>query len=274
MWAHGWAGAWFAMVAVLVAAAACGGREPRRVRLVTTTSVRDTGLLDVLLPEFTRETGLGVDVVAVGTGAAFRHGRDGNADLLLVHDAAGEDEFVASGHGAARRDLMWNSFEIAGPRDDPAHVRGAVTGADAFARIARSGASFGSRGDDSGTHRRERHLWVAAGVAPDRQACLETGQGMGATLIVADEKGAYVLTDSGTRLALRAKISLVPLCADAPDLRNEYALVLLSRDRHPAAAHGEAERLAEWLLTPATAGRIDAFRVGDEPLFHAARGGE
>jgi tungstate transport system substrate-binding protein len=261
---------WSWVLAVLFLVA-CGADSPRPVRLVTTTSVRDTGLLDALLPAFTEETGVRVDVIAVGTGAAFRHGHDGNADLLLVHDRQGEDAFLAAGDGAERRGLMWNFFEVAGPAGDPAAVGSAATGAEAFARIARAGAPFVSRGDDSGTHRRERALWTQAGVAPP-PGVVETGQGMGATLVVADERQAYVLTDRGTRLAFRRKLAIVPLLGDATDLRNEYALVLLARDRHPALAHDEARRLADWLVSEEALRRIDGFRVGGEPLFHAARG--
>jgi tungstate transport system substrate-binding protein len=285
--------AWFAPLLALAAlvAAACGPSqapapaptpaapaakaEPpkpsdRRVRLVTTTSVRDTGLLDALLPEFTKETGVGVDVIAVGTGAAFQHGRDGNADLLLVHDRKGEEEFVAGGDGRERRDLMWNTFEIAGPADDPAGVKGAASGAEAFARIAKAGAPFVSRGDDSGTHRKEKKLWEKAGAKAEN--VVQTGQGMGPTLLVAHERNAYVLTDRGTRLAYRRKLDLVPLVADTADLRNDYAIVVLSPARHPDLAHAEAGRLADWFLSAKTLERIAAFQVEGESLFHPVPG--
>ena len=272
------------LASLALLAAACGavdapatGAPPketphRRVRLVTTTSVRDTGLLDALLPEFTKETAIGVDVVAVGTGAAFQNGRDGNADLLLVHDRKGEEDFVAKGDGLERRDLMWNTFEIAGPAGDPAGVRGSKSGADAFARLAKAAAPFVSRGDDSGTHRREKSLWTKAAVAGQKWAgYVSTGQGMGPTLLVADEKSAYVLTDRGTRLAFRRKLELVPLVGEAADLRNDYSVVLLSPQRHPDLAHAEAARLAAWLTSPATARRIAGFQVEGESLFHSAR---
>jgi len=260
-----------AVAAMLVPA--CGGESPKagtaRIRLVTTTSVRDSGLLDALLPVFERETGLGVDVVAVGTGAALQHGRDGNADLLLIHDRKGEDAFVADGNGLERRDLMWNTFEICGPADDPAGARGSPTGAEAFAKIAAGKATFVSRGDDSGTHRRERSLWTNAGVEPSWEGYLSTGQGMGATLMVAQERRAYVLSDRGTRLAYRTKIDLDVLVTDAPDLRNDYAVVLLNPTKHPDLHHAEATRLADWFTSVETARRIDAFQVEGEPLFHS-----
>lgn len=257
------------LLAILFATvlAACGHAPLRRVRLVTTTSVRDSGLMDALLPEFTKESGIAVDVIAVGTGAAFQQARDGNADLLVVHDRKGEDEFVSSGHGRERRDLMWNTFEIAGPPSDPAGVAKAASAADAFRAIAASESAFVSRGDDSGTHRREQSLWKKAGITPGGAWYLRSGQGMGPTLTIADEKRAYVLTDRGTRLSYRAKTQLAALLGGAEDLKNHYAVVVLSAEKHPSLAHAEAGILADWLLSPGTADRIAAFRVGGEPLF-------
>lgn len=253
-------------------AAACGADAPvRRIKLVTTTSVRDSGLMDALLPEFTKETGIGVDVIAVGTGAAFQQARDGNADLLVVHDRKGEDEFVASGHGRERRDLMWNTFEIAGPKDDPAGVRKAPTAADAFKAIALAQAPFISRGDDSGTHRREVSIWKKAGITPAQPWHQQSGQGMGPTLTIADEKKAYVLTDRGTRLSYRAKTQLDALLGGTEDLKNHYAVIVLSEERHPALAHREAGVLADWLVSAKTADRIGAFKVDGEALFVPAR---
>jgi tungstate transport system substrate-binding protein len=212
-----------------------------------------------------------VDVIAVGTGAAFKLARDGNVDLLLVHDREGEEEFIASGDGLERRELMWNTFEILGPPDDPARVRSAGTAAAGMARIAAAGAAFVSRGDDSGTHRREKKLWEAAGGRPAWPGYRETGQGMGATLTLADEIGAYVLADRGTRLAFAQKLRLLPLFADTRELRNEYSVVLINPAKHPQIAQEEARNLADWLVTPEAARLIAGFRVGGEQLFHPAR---
>lgn len=257
-------------LALAVVTACQGPRE--RIRLGTTTSVQDSGLLDALLPAYHARTGAEVDVIAVGTGAAFKLGRDGNVDLLLVHDRKGEDDFIKAGDGLERRDLMWNTFEILGPAADPAGVRGAAGGPEALARIARAQAPFVSRGDDSGTHRRERALWQAAGGRPEWSGHRETGQGMGATLKVADELGAYVLSDQGTRLAYQGRIRLVSLLAGTPELRNEYAVVLLNPARHPTRGAEGAHQLADWLVSPAAAALITAFRVGGQPLFHPAHG--
>jgi tungstate transport system substrate-binding protein len=257
-----------AALAVLALGAACR-HEARHVRLGTTTSVQDSGLLDDLVPAFEQTAGLHVDVIAVGTGAAFRLARDGNVDLLLVHDREGEEEFLAAGEGVARRSLMWNTFELLGPAEDPAGVRAARSAPDALARIARAGAVFVSRGDDSGTHRLERRLWRDAGGPPAWPGYRETGQGMGATLRVADELGAYVLTDRGTRLGYQQGLRLVPMLADRPELRNEYSVVLISPAKHPDLNHEGARRLGDWLLSPDATRLVEAFRVNGQPLFHA-----
>lgn len=244
------------------------------VRLATTTSVHDSGLLASLLPVFEQETGLRVVVTAVGTGQAFQIGRDGNADLLLVHDRKGEEQFVAEGHGASRHEFMWNTFEILGPADDPAGIAGSTTGAAAFAKIAASGAPFVSRGDDSGTHRRETSLWKASGAKPAEGQVSSTGQGMGATLRVADEKNAYVLCDQGTRLGYKTPLRIQAHVAGTDDLKNRYAVVRIAKAKHPEADTASGDRLADWLLSPATAKRIEAFQVGGQPLFRSVSSGQ
>jgi len=258
---------------LLLVLAACG-REPERIRLATTTSTQDSGLLDTLLPVFEKESGIRVDVIAVGTGAAFRQARDGNADLLLVHDRAGEEAFVAEGHGVERRDLMWNTFEILGPADDPAGVAGANTAGEALRRIAESGSTFVSRGDDSGTHRREKALWEDAGGRPEWDGYRESGQGMGATLRIADEMGAYLLVDRGTRLRYAQELRLEPHMADTLELRNPYGVVVVSVERHPDIHDAAARRLADWLVGDEAARIVAGFQVSGEQLFHPARGGE
>jgi tungstate transport system substrate-binding protein len=259
----------FLVAAIAVLALGASHPEAWALRIGTTTSVQDSGLLDVLLPAYTKTSGVKVDVIAVGTGAAFKLARDGNVDLLLVHDRDGEEQFVAAGDGLSRHDLMWNTFEVLGPPADPAHVRGAESGAAALARIGAAGAPFVSRGDDSGTHRREKKLWGAS--HPEWPGYRETGQGMGATLRVADELGAYVLTDRGTRLGYRGTLRLVPMVADTPDLRNEYSVVVLNPAKYPDLDHAGARRLADWLLSPAAAHVIAGFEVGGQRLFNPMR---
>ena len=263
-----------ALTALLVAAvgaltSACSGEAPR-IKLATTTSVQDSGLLGHLLPQFEEESGIRVDVIAVGTGEAFKRARDGNADLLLVHDRKGEDEFVASGFGTSRHDLMWNTFEVLGPKEDPAGIAAAKSADEAFRRIAEAKAPFVSRGDDSGTHRREKSLWTKSGVKPEAPWHQETGQGMGPTLRMADERNAYVLTDQGTRLGYQGPLRIVPHLGGTSELKNHYAILRISAAKHPHVDAERADRLAAWLLSPETAQRIEGFQVGGQALFHSA----
>jgi len=240
--------------------------------LATTTSVRDSGLLDALLPVFTEQTGIIVRTVAVGSGAALRMGADGNADLLLTHAPAGEKKLVASGAALERLSFMENHFVIAGPAADPADVKGAATAAEAMGRIARSQAPYVSRGDDSGTHRKERALFEAAGIAADPKwkAFSETGAGMGITLQVAGERRAYVLSDLGTFLAFRERIDLEALSRPSDDLRNVYSLLPISAKKFPGRIHtAPARKLVEFMISAETQRRIGEFgrdRFG-RPLF-------
>jgi tungstate transport system substrate-binding protein len=262
------------LAALAFAAPHAHADETARVRLGTTTSVQDSGLLDVLLPVYEKTPhATKVDVIAVGTGAAFKLGHDGNVDLLLVHDRQGEEEFIAAGDGLSRRTFMWNNFEILGPVDDPADLRKkALTTPEAMKRIADARAVFVSRGDDSGTHRCEKRLWAKAGGRPDWPGYRETGQGMGATLRIADELDGYVLTDRGTRLGYPGTLRLVSLFGDRADLQNEYSIVLLDPKRHPDLNHAGAKRLADWLVS-ADAGRLIAnYRVKGQLLFHPLSG--
>jgi len=249
-------------------------KPSRHVRLATTTSTRDSGLLGAILPVFEKETGTKVDVVAVGTGAAFKLAKDGNADLLLVHDRKGEEEFIAAGDGRARREICWNTFEILGPIGDPAGVKTSGNAGEALQRIAKSGAGFVSRGDDSGTHRRERSLWKSGGGLTKWAGYREVGQGMGPTLLVADETNSYVLADRGTALSFRTKLRIVPLLADTPEMRNVYSVVRLDTKSHPEVAAAESDALADWLEGPEAERLIGDFKVAGEPLFHPMKPGQ
>jgi tungstate transport system substrate-binding protein len=249
-------------------------RASRHVRLATTTSTRDSGLLDALLPTFEKKTGGKVEVVAVGTGAAFKLAKDGNADLLLVHDRMGEEDFIAAGDGRARREICWNTFEILGPMDDPAGVKASGNAGEALLKIAKAGAGFVSRGDDSGTHRRELSLWKSGGGLTKWAAYKEVGQGMGPTLLVADETKSYVFADRGTALSFRTQLHIVPLLADTPELRNVYSVVRLNTKTHPEIAAAEADALAEWLEGPEAEKLIADFKVEGETLFHPLKPGQ
>jgi tungstate transport system substrate-binding protein len=251
------------------------GEEPKLL-LATTTSVQDTGLLDALLPVFRERTGIAVQVVAVGSGAALRMGAEGNADVLLSHDPKGEQELVASGAALARTPIMENYFVIAGPREDPARVASASDPAAAFRAIAAVKAPYISRGDDSGTHRKEKQLLAAAGLdaAKPWQGFASTGTGMGQTLQVAGERRAYVLSDIGTFLAYRERTGLVRLTRDVPALRNEYSVLRIDPKRFAGRIHGDAaQRFEAFLADPDTQQRIGEFgqdRFG-APLFNPLR---
>lgn len=241
--------------------------------LATTTSVRDSGLLDTLVPVFEERTGIRVRVVAVGTGAALRMGREGNADVLLTHAPEAEQALVASGEALDRRPFMENHFVIAGPPEDPADVASAPTPEEALRRIQRSGAAYVSRGDDSGTHERELALLRAAGLPEDGgwEGFARTGGGMGLTLMVAGERRAYVLSDIGTFLAFRSRTGLEVLSRPAESLRNVYSVMRIdpSKFERPVRAE-EATRFADYLLESATQRRIADFGVArfGRPLFH------
>lgn len=253
------------VLASTIVLALAGCREPERALvLATTTSVQDSGLLDALLPGFSEGTGIRVQVVAVGTGAALRMGREGNADALLTHAPTAEQELVRQGALSARLPLWENHFVIAGPADDPALVAGAATAAEGMRRIRESSAPFVSRGDDSGTHRRERALWRAADLDPDGswEGHASTGSGMGLTLQVAGERRAYVLSDIATFLAFRDRTGLVPLSGADPALRNVYSFLRVSPERFPDRVRSDlAEALETYLTRRDVFERVASFGI-------------
>ncbi|MDE0885796.1 MAG: substrate-binding domain-containing protein [Myxococcota bacterium] len=262
------------LLALLLACNALAAEEPapaRSVLLATTTSVRDSGLLDRLLPIFSAQTGIAVQAVAVGTGAALRMGREGNADILLTHAPAAEKEMLADGSLSSRIEIMENYFVIAGPAEDPAGVAQAPTAQDALARIYRLGLPFVSRGDDSGTHKRERALLADAGIDPDAKwpGLTRTGSGMGISLQVAGQRQAYILSDVGTYLAFRQRIDLTVLSRPEPGLRNIYSVLLVNPEKFPRVRGEEASRLADFLQGEEAQSIMLAFgtkKVG-RPLF-------
>jgi tungstate transport system substrate-binding protein len=259
--------------AVLALALSLGAASPATAQpalvLATTTSTQDSGLLDDLLPRFEKATGIRVKTIAVGSGEAIAMGRRGDADVLLVHSKAAEDEFMVEGHGALRLDVMYNDFVLVGPPSDPAGVRGLPV-AEAMKRLAEKGARFASRDDRSGTHARELALWQQAGIDPaGKPWYVATGQGMGETARVASEKRACTLADRGTFLALAKSLDLAVLVEGSPELRNSYRVIVVSRQKHPKARAAEARRFAEWLVSPGTQKAIGAFGVAKfgQPLF-------
>ena len=258
---------------LLTVALAVDGERPY-VTLASTTSTENSGLLSYVLPRFTEETGVDVRVVARGTGQAIRLAERGDCDVILVHHRPSEDAFVRDGYGVERHEVMYNDFVLVGPKSDPAGVHGLTDVAEAFDRIRTRAVTFASRGDDSGTHKREVEVWSATdrGVPGDgaRGWYRETGSGMGATLNIAQQLDAYCLTDRGTWISFKNKDRLALMVKGDARLHNPYGAILVSPKRHPhvKAAHGQ--RLIDWLRSDAGRDAIEGFRLHGEQLFHAA----
>jgi tungstate transport system substrate-binding protein len=263
-----------AFLAAGLASAAAAPKAPRNkaVILATTTSTQDSGLLDVLLPEFEKATGYFVKTISVGSGQAIAMGRKGEADVLLVHSPDDEEKLVADGFAVDRQRVMHNDFVIVGPAADPAGIRSAKDSGEAFRKIARAGALFVSRGDNSGTHARERKIWKAAGIPMEGKPWYQqTGLGMGETLNVAAEKGGYTLADRGTYLALNRKkrLGLEILVQGEPSLLNVYHVMVVNPERWPKVNRAGAKAFADFLVSKQTQELIRRFGVErfGEPLF-------
>ncbi len=283
-------GLWVVLVVLL---AVCAGpsagltgqetaRTPERpvLRLATTTSTYDSGLLDFILPHFEQQFGATVDVIATGTGQALALGSAGDVDVLLVHDRAGEERFMADGNAKARYDVMYNDFIIVGPTEDPAGVAGVDLARDAFARIMAAGVTFISRGDKSGTHSKELSIWAGVPFTPTAQTkwYFSIGQGMGDTLLFANESLGYTLTDRATYLAMREKLPRLRVLvggespAENKDaaLLNPYSVLAVNPEKHPNVKADLAVKFVEW-ITSAEAQRMigtyGAERFG-QPLFY------
>lgn len=237
--------------------------------LATTTSTRDSGLLDELLPIFQEQTGYNVKMVAVGTGAALAMGEEGNADVLLVHAPAAEEELMEKGFGSERYLVMHNDFVIVGPSDDPAGIKGSGLTTDAFSKIASQGSPFISRGDDSGTHKMELSLWGKAGIEPSGDWYVQSGQGMGDTLRIASEKFGYTLTDRATYLATQDTLELEILLEGDAVLLNIYHVIVVNPEKWPKVNVEGAQAFAEFLVSEETQKFIEEFGVEQygQPLF-------
>lgn len=238
--------------------------------LATTTSTEDSGLLDYILPDFEEKTGIAVEVVAVGTGQALALGESGDADVLLVHARAREDAFMEAGHGSRREDVMYNDFVIVGPPDDPAGIEGMEDATAAFTAIAEAQAPFVSRGDDSGTHTKEKAIWEAAGIQPEGEWYISAGQGMGAVLTMADELQAYTLSDRATYLARTLEgIDLIIMVEGDPILFNPYGVIAVNPDKGDHIKAAEATQFIDWLISLPTQELIAGYGVEEfsSPLF-------
>ncbi len=218
-----------------------------RLRMSTTTSTENSGLLDVLLPPFEQANNIKVDVIAVGTGKALKLGKNGDVDVVFVHAREAEDKFVADEYGVDRRDVMYNDFVVLGPAGDPAGLKKSESAADAFKRLAGGKVGFVSRGDDSGTHKREKSLWKAAGIVPHGKWYIESGQGMGAVLQMADEKRGYTLTDRGTYIAYADKINLEIVYKEDKGFFNPYGIIAVNPTKHPHIQYKSAKKFIDYL---------------------------
>jgi len=242
--------------------------SPIHLKLATTTSTENSGLLGVLLPPFEEKFDVKVDVIAVGTGQAIKLGENGDVDILFVHAREAEDKFIQDGHGVNRRDVMFNDFIILGPSNDPAEIGSESSVILVFKRISDRKAYFVSRGDDSGTHKKEKDLWQNAKISPEGEWYMEIGQGMGTTLQVADERQAYVLCDRGTFLAYKDKIDLIVLSEGDPLLFNPYGIMAVNPARYPQVKYIEAMQLIAWLTSVEGQKVIEGYKKEGEILFH------
>ena len=239
-----------------------------RLILATTTSTENSGLLDVLIPPFEEKFNVRVDVVAVGTGAAIELGRNGDADIIFVHAREAEDEFVANSYGVNRRDVMYNDFVILGPTSDPAGLRDTENAAEALEKIAASKTEFVSRGDNSGTHKKELSLWDSAGIKPDGSWYLESGQGMGPSINMADERQAYILADRGTFLAYSGDIELEILNSGDPALFNPYGIIPINPAYHTHVNYQMAMAFTGYVTSQQGQNLINNYMRYGKQLFY------
>jgi len=281
----------------LILAALTGGAavaEEKVIKMSTTTSTQESGLLDVLLPALEKDTGIAVKVIAKGTGAAIRDGVDGNVDVIFVHDRAREDAFVKDGFGTKRYAVMHNDFIIVGPASDKAAIKGVAEGADAVKKIAAAKATFISRGDDSGTHAKEQELWKGSGLSLENSVStmekdgkqveiksvhpaassdwyLSVGQGMGKTLTIADEKQAYTIADRGTYIKYKfgreVPVNLDILCEGGSQLANPYGIIPVNPQKHPHVKAELAEQMAQWLVSAKGQQVIADYKLHGKQLF-------
>jgi tungstate transport system substrate-binding protein len=265
------------------------------IKMSTTTSTQASGLLDILLPAFEKDTGIKVKSIAKGTGAAIRDGMDGNVDIIFVHARQREDRFVAEGYGTQRYAVMHNDFVILGPPADPAGVRGQKNAAEVLRRIVESGSAFVSRGDDSGTHTKEQNLWALSGLELEEKAVtivkkgkqkqiklkqpkakgikyLSIGQGMGKTISFADEKQAYTLADRGTYIKYKfgrdTPLDLGIICEGDSALQNPYGVIPVNPKKHAHVKYKQAKQFAEWLVSERGQKLIRDYRILGKVLFH------
>lgn len=251
----------------LVIAGSSAAAQNKILRMATTTSTENSGLLKSILPAFEKATGYQVHVTPVGTGKALRLGQDGDVDVVLVHAPPAEKKFVAAGYGVNRRHVMYNDFVIVGPANDPARIQGMKDAVKALATIAKDKAIFVSRGDDSGTNKKEKILWKDAGIKPSGSWYREAGQGMGKVLLMTGEMQGYTLTDRGTWLFMKDKLPLKILVEGDPKLFNPYGVIAVNPGRYPDINYTGAMAFIAWITSPAGQDMIGTYRVNNKQLF-------
>lgn len=255
------------VILTLLAFFCTGALAAERLKLSTTTSTANSGLLKALLPMFEQKYDCQVDVIPVGTGKAIKLAVAGDVDVTMVHARSKEDKFVADGNGVNRRDVMYNDFVVIGPKNDPAGIKSAKTAAEAMAKIAASKIKFISRGDDSGTHTKEKNLWSSAGVAPAGVWYVEAGRGMGEVINMANELQGYTLTDRGTFIAFQDKIELPVLFDGDKALFNPYGVIAVNPKPHPHVNYELAMSFIAFLTSPEGQKAIADFRKNGQQLF-------
>ena len=256
----------FSLILVLTLCSTALAEE--RLKMSTTTSTQDSGLLKVLLPPFEKKNNCKVDVIAVGTGQALKLGEAGDVDVVFVHARKLEDKFVADGFGVNRKDVMYNDFVIIGPKSDPAGIAKAKSAAEALKMIAAKGTIFISRGDKSGTHIKEKELWQAAGIEPKGAWYVEAGQGMGPVITMATERQGYTMADRGTYNAFKAKkTDLIVLFQGEKGLFNPYGIMAVNPKKHSHVKFDLAQRFIEFVTASEGQGLIAGYKVNNEPVF-------
>jgi len=256
------------LIMVLTLSACYGkGTKEKEILLATTTSTENSGLLDYILPEFEKASGISVKVVAVGTGAALEMGRNGEADVLLVHAKASEEEFVAEGHGLERHDVMYNDFVIIGPEADGTNLPVGNDAVDSFRFINDHKLEFYSRGDDSGTNKKELSLWSMAGIEPKGDWYVSVGKGMGDTITMTDEGLGYTLTDRATYLSMKDNIDLSIIIEGDPLLFNQYGVIPVNPEKNDAINEAGAKAFVEWIISEEGQDLISSYKKYGEILF-------
>jgi tungstate transport system substrate-binding protein len=236
--------------------------------LATTTSLNDSGLLDYLKPLFEKETSIPLKIIAQGTGQAIKTGESGDADVLFVHDKKSEEKFITDGFGVKRIEVMHNYFVIVGPKEDPAKIKSSNAGAaDAFKLIAETKSKFVSRGDDSGTNKKEKAIWTLAGLTPSGDWYISAGKGMGDVLKMSSELSAYTLSDKSTYLSMKDKLQLDILLQNAPDMKNVYTLMAVNKEKHPSINSDGANKFIKWMTSDKTLNLIKVY--GEEKYGEA-----